>query len=74
MSKNYNDIDKDIFEDYQDPKNIFPKHRESHYDIMGTYHNNANKYNPIKLISKFPNENDCLDDMEKIKFSEAEIN
>ena len=74
MSENYNQLDRTMYKMYRDHKNINPSERDICKELIGNYHDTADKYNPIKLLTKFPYENDIKVFNEEVLFSHTEIN
>lgn len=69
MADNYSVMNKMIYEEYQNHKNIDPKQRRTYAKIVGNYYKDASAYNPINLIEKYPNETDMFVNNTTSKFT-----
>jgi hypothetical protein len=73
MADNYSEMNRLIYEDYQNHKHINPKHRGMHFKLTGNYHKSLNDYNPIKMLEKYPNELDVHSSGDNNEFNKLEV-
>jgi hypothetical protein len=74
MSDDYNTLNKLVYDDYHNRKNIEPSKRMTYNRIIGNYQKSIDSYNAIKIIEKYPKENDVPDNEAYGKYAQDGVN